>query len=78
MLPTLDRCAYPLPQLVLRESARLRYVTFFYLYVMQGIPAGFGLTAVYNYLIGAGLTAKAVGTFAAIVGLLPVVLILML
>jgi len=47
----------------------LRYVTFFYLYVMQGIPAGFGLTAVYNYLIGAGLTAKAVGTFAAIVGL---------
>lgn len=58
-----------LAHLVLRESARLRYATFFYLYVMQGIPAGFGLTATYNYLIGAGLTAKAVGTFAAIVGL---------
>ena len=55
--------------LVLRDSARLRYFAFFYLYVMQGIPAGFGLVAVYNYLIGAGLTAKAVGTFAAIVGL---------
>ncbi|NML67242.1 MFS transporter [Hymenobacter sp. RP-2-7] len=55
--------------LVLRDSARLRYFTFFYLYVMQGIPAGFGLTATYNYLIGQGLTAKAVGSFAAIVGL---------
>jgi len=58
-----------LPTLVLRDSARLRYATFFYLYVMQGIPAGFGLTAVYNYLIGSGLSAKSVGTFAAIVGL---------
>ncbi len=55
--------------LVLRDSARLRYATFFYLYVMQGIPAGFGLTAVYNYLIGNGLSAKEVGSFAAIVGL---------
>ena len=58
-----------MPHLVLRDSARLRYATFFYLYVMQGIPAGFGLTAVYNYLIGSGLTAHAVGSFAAIVGL---------
>jgi PAT family beta-lactamase induction signal transducer AmpG len=55
--------------LVLRESAGLRYFTFFYLYVMQGIPSGFALTAVYNYLVGSGLTAKSVGTFAAIVGL---------
>lgn len=55
--------------LVLRDSARLRYATFFYLYVMQGIPAGFGLTAVYNYLIGNGLSARSVGQFAAIVGL---------
>ncbi|RZK18160.1 MAG: MFS transporter [Hymenobacter sp.] len=58
-----------LPALVLRESARLRYVTFFYLYVMQGIPSGFALTAVYNFLIGQGLSARAVGSFAAIVGL---------
>lgn len=55
--------------LVLRDSARLRYFTFFYLYVMQGIPSGFALTAVYNYLIGQGLSAKSVGAFAAIVGL---------
>ncbi|MGI4971336.1 MAG: MFS transporter, partial [Janthinobacterium lividum] len=55
--------------LVLRDSARLRYFTFFYLYVMQGIPAGFGLTAVYNYLVGNGLSARSVGSFAAIVGL---------
>ena len=58
-----------LPTLVLRDSARLRYATFFYLYVMQGIPAGFALTAVYNYLIGNGLSARSVGSFAAIVGL---------
>jgi PAT family beta-lactamase induction signal transducer AmpG len=58
-----------LPHLVLRDSARLRYATFFYLYVMQGIPSGFALTAVYNYLIGSGLSAKSVGSFAAIVGL---------
>jgi PAT family beta-lactamase induction signal transducer AmpG len=58
-----------LPTLVLRDSARLRYTTFFYLYVMQGIPAGFALTAVYNYLIGNGLSARSVGSFAAIVGL---------
>lgn len=58
-----------LSNLVLRDSARLRYFTFFYLYVMQGIPAGFGLTAIYNYLIGSGLSARSVGSFAAIVGL---------
>ena len=55
--------------LVLRDSARLRYFTFFYLYLMQGVPSGFALTAVYNYLIGQGLTAKSVGSFAAVVGL---------
>jgi PAT family beta-lactamase induction signal transducer AmpG len=55
--------------LVLRDSARLRYFTFFYLYVMQGIPSGFALTAVYNFLIGQGLSARSVGSFAAIVGL---------
>jgi len=58
-----------LKSLVLRDSARLRYFTFFYLYVMQGIPSGFALTAVYNYLVGQGLSARAVGSFAATVGL---------
>jgi len=57
-----------MPSLVLRDSRRLRYVTFFYLYVMQGIPGGFAATAIYNYLIGQGLSARAVGAFAATVG----------
>lgn len=55
--------------LVLRDSARLRYFTFFYLYVMQGIPSGFALVAVYNYLIASGVSPSSVGSFAAIVGL---------
>lgn len=54
---------------MLRESAGLRYFTFFYLYVMQGIPAGFGLTAVVNYLIGRNLSTATVATFSAVVGL---------
>lgn len=58
-----------MPSLVLRDSAWLRYFTFCYLYIMQGIPSGFALTAVYNFLIGQGLSAKEVGSFAAIVGL---------
>ncbi|WP_198952467.1 MFS transporter [Mucilaginibacter sp. MD40] len=54
---------------VLKESARLRYLTFFYLYVMQGIPSGFALTAVANYLTGKGISSQGVGTFVAIVGI---------
>ena len=54
---------------VLKESARLRYFTFLYLYVMQGIPSGFALTAVANYLTGKGLSSQSVGTFVAIVGI---------
>ncbi|WP_266363797.1 MFS transporter [Tellurirhabdus rosea] len=56
---------YPLS---LRDSRPLRYVTFFYLYVMQGIPAGFALYALANYLTAKGLTSAAVGQFAAVVG----------
>ncbi|QJX46077.1 MFS transporter [Hymenobacter taeanensis] len=55
--------------LVLRESAGLRYGTFFYLYGMQGIPAGFGLTAMVNYLNAQHLPVQAVATFTAMVGL---------
>ena len=58
---------YKLP--VLKESARLRYFTFFYLYIMQGIPSGFALTAVANYLAAKGLSSSSVGTFVAIVGI---------
>src|SRR5690348_11702052 len=53
---------------VLKESATLRYFTFFYLYAMQGVPAGFALTAIANYLIGKGASAPAVGAFDAIIG----------
>jgi len=53
----------------LSNSRPLRYVAFFYLYVMQGVPSGFALTAVANYLIAEGASAAAVGSFVAIVGL---------
>ncbi len=55
--------------LVLSRSQPLRYGSFLYLYVMQGIPSGFALTAVTNYLTAHGLTPQALGTFGAIVGL---------
>ncbi len=54
---------------VLSESRNLRYFTFCYLYIMQGIPAGFRGETIYNYLIERGLTASAVGTFVLVVGL---------
>lgn len=53
----------------LNESAGLRYFTFFYLYIMQGIPSGFALTAMANYLTGKNMSPQAVGTFIAIVGI---------
>lgn len=55
--------------LALKNSSRLRYFTFFYLYLMQGIPAGFALTAIANYLVGKGVSSSSVGTFISIVGL---------
>ncbi len=36
---------------------------------MQGIPSGFALTALANYLVGRGLPAAAVGSFVSVVGL---------
>ena len=56
----------PLP--ALNESTRLRYITFFYLYAMQGIPAGFALTTLANYLAGQGAAPNIVGNFVGIVG----------
>ncbi|MDQ2720498.1 MAG: MFS transporter [Bacteroidota bacterium] len=53
----------------LNESPALRYFTFFYLYIMQGIPAGFALTAIANYLLGKHVQPERVGTFIAFVGL---------
>ncbi len=53
----------------LSESRSLRYFSFFYLYVMQGVPSGFALTAVTNYLAAEGLDARAIATFGAVIGL---------
>lgn len=58
-----------MPAASLKNSSSLRYFTFFYLYVMQGIPAGFALTAIANYLVGKGVSSSSVGTFVSIVGL---------
>lgn len=58
-----------LSTLTLSQRRPLRYGTFFYLYVMQGLPSGFALTAVTNYLAAEGLTPQALGSFGAIVGL---------
>lgn len=57
----------PLPTLA--ESPHLRYVTFFYLYFMQGVPSGFALTALVNYLTAQGVTPSAIGTFSSIIGI---------
>ncbi|GAB4045048.1 MFS transporter [Spirosoma jeollabukense] len=53
----------------LDQSRRLRYATFFYLYVMQGIPSGLALTALTNYLAAEGIDARRLATFGTIVGL---------
>lgn len=54
--------------LLLTENRPLRFATFFYLYVMQGVPAGFATTALANYLAGQNLSSARVGEFVAIVG----------
>ncbi len=58
--------SYPL---TLSQSRPLRYGVFFYLYVMQGIPAGFYLTALANYFTGKGVSPDVVGSFIAVIGL---------
>lgn len=59
----------PSPPPTLRESRGARYAVFFLLYMAQGLTAGFGLTAVVNYLTAEGVGPAAVGGFAALVGL---------
>ncbi|RYE22119.1 MAG: MFS transporter [Sphingobacteriaceae bacterium] len=53
----------------LNENPKLRYFTFFYLYVMQGVPTGFALTTMANYLVAKNVSSQAVGSFIAIVGI---------
>lgn len=57
----------PLPTLA--ESPKLRYATFFYLYFMQGVPSGFALTALANYLTAQGLSSSTIGSFVSIIGI---------
>ena len=60
------RPAYPF---VLTKSRPLRFITFLYMYVMQGVPAGFALYALANFLTAKGLTPAVIGGFAAVVGI---------
>lgn len=53
----------------LSESSWLRYGTFFYLYFMQGVPSGFALTAMANYLTAQGISPSTIGSFISIVGI---------
>lgn len=53
----------------LTESQRLRYFYFYYLYLMQGIPAGFALIAVTNYLAANRVDAQMLANFGVLVGL---------
>ena len=55
--------------LALDKSSGLRYFTFFYLYILQGVPAGFSLTAIANFLVGKHVNPEKIGTFIALAGL---------
>lgn len=57
------------PRLVLSESPTLRALIFFGLYLVQGIPSGFALTAVANYLAARGLDPLVIAAFAARIGI---------
>ncbi len=58
-----------MPFPTLSESPKLRYATFFYLYFMQGVPSGFAITALANYLTAQGLSSSTIGSFVTIIGL---------
>ena len=66
MLTALPPATYPL---TLSQSRPLRYGVFFYLYIMQGVPSGFYLTALTNYFTAEGVKPNVVGSFIAIIGL---------
>lgn len=66
MINALPPTSYPL---TLSQSRPLRYGVFFYLYVMQGIPAGFYTTALTNYFTAEGVKSNVIGSFVAIIGL---------
>ncbi|GAB3641132.1 MFS transporter [Spirosoma arcticum] len=66
MITALPPPSYPL---TLSRSRPLRYGVFLYLYIMQGIPAGFYTTALTNYFAAEGVKPDLVGSFVAIIGL---------
>ncbi|MFD2571672.1 MFS transporter [Spirosoma soli] len=66
MITALPPPSYPL---TLSQSRPLRYGVFLYLYIMQGIPSGFYLTALTNYFTAEGVKPDVVGSFIAIIGL---------
>lgn len=53
----------------LTQSRFARYAVFAYLYIMQGIPAGFYLTALTNFFTAHGVRSTTVGAFIALIGL---------
>ncbi|MBO0932087.1 MFS transporter [Fibrella aquatilis] len=71
MDPTLSAAPVRSPRFspVLSQNRPLRFITFFYLYVMQGVPAGFATTALANYIAAEGISSDRVGTFIAMQGL---------
>jgi MFS transporter, PAT family, beta-lactamase induction signal transducer AmpG len=66
---TFSSAPAPRTRLILTENRPLRFVAFFYLYAMQGVPAGFATTALANYLAAEGLRSDQIGTFVAMQGL---------
>ncbi len=53
-----------MPTLTLSASRTLRASIFFGLYLVQGIPSGFALTAVANYLAHRKLDPEVIAAFA--------------
>lgn len=62
-------CSTAMPLPALAESPRLRYATFFYLYFMQGVPSGFALTALVNYLTARGIPPSVIGAYSSLIGI---------
>ena len=58
-----------LPTLTLSASRSLRAVIFFGLYLVQGVPSGFALTAVANYLVQRRIDPLVVAAFSARIGI---------
>lgn len=58
-----------MPTLTLNASPSLRAAIFFGLYLVQGIPSGFALTAVANYLVQHRIDPLVIAAFSARIGI---------